>query len=173
MGYAHLHINSLVNLLPPPSKLSTWCYLHTTTLEEWVSCLFCRDSSLGVVTPLCLGLSTGFGWPPFVSFPSLGDFEDSAFLGLEFHSKMKFTGYKYYHLFLVTAHWGKALGSLKTNGDISCIFVLGTDIDDTQHGWIWRKRHQFNIFSLAKVDQPATKSPNYNIVIQPRFSFGL
>lgn len=66
-----------------------------------------------------------------MSSPSVGDFEDSAFLGLEFHSQMKFTGYKYYHLLLVTADRGKALGSLETNGDISCIFVLGIGIDDT------------------------------------------
>ena len=68
------------------------------------------------------------------------------FPGLEFHRKMKLTGYKYYRLLLVSADRGKAHGSLKTNTCGSCLlhlcswqrywWHLGTAAD-------WRRGHYF------------------------------
>lgn len=99
----------------------------------------------------------------------------SAFLGLEFHTKMQIMGYKYYHLLLVTTERGKALGSLKTNACRSCLLHLCS-----WHRHWWQARLKTgegdtssitNIFSkLIKVVQPVTGSPDHSIVTQPTIS---
>lgn len=58
-------------------------------------------------------------------------------------------------------------------GDVSCTFVLGVSISDTE-AWLKVKEGDIgsvvNIFSAAKAVQPVTDSPKPSIAIQPMLS---